>query len=143
MQLRTPRTILVVALTAVVVFAAPVLVDGIVGGATPAVHAAEDTKPSVDADAVFYGRTTGFKNPAEVDVDAVYSAIPEYQKLIEKDLEPDDAEYVLLMTKASRRFKKAVRASARALHHDLVARLGAVENADDVPDITQEVIDRL
>lgn len=115
----------------------------------PAVAVAEEKetpeakKPRVDADAVYYGRTTGFKSPAEVDVDAVYAAIPEYRKLLEKELEPEDAEYVLLMTKASRRFKKAVRAAARALQHDLVARIGSVENVDDVPDISQEVIDRL
>jgi Skp family chaperone for outer membrane proteins len=47
------------------------------------------------------------------------------------------------MEKASRRFTGAVRKAARAGRYDLVAKLGSVENVADVPDITQDVIDRL
>jgi hypothetical protein len=103
----------------------------------------EAEKPSVDAADVYLGNAANFRKPAEVDANAVYAEIPSYKKILEDDVEPGSARYELLMTKASRRFKSALRKVARAGGYDLVARLGSVKNAPDVPDITQDVIDHL
>ncbi len=100
-------------------------------------------KPSVEASAVYYGDAAHWKKPAEVDADAVYAEIPEYKQILAEGLGPDDAKYQLLMNKASRRFVAAVKKAARAGKYDLVARKGAVENVDDVPDITDAVIQKL
>ena len=100
-------------------------------------------RPTVDASDVYLGNAATFRKPAEVDSDAVYRAIPEYQKIVAEDVEPGSATYELLMDKASKRFKAALRKVARAGGYDLVARSASIQNATDVPDITQDVIDRL
>lgn len=100
-------------------------------------------RPTVDAAAVYYGDSKHFKKPAEVDPDLVYAEIEEYREILEKKLEPGDPKYAILLEKASRRFLKAVRKAARAGGHDLVARTGSVNGAENVPDVTQSVIDRL
>ena len=100
-------------------------------------------KRSCDAGACYYGDPKHWKNPAHVDPDSVYAEISEYQEILEKKLEPDDAKYQLLMNKASRRFVAAIKASAAAGGYDLVARTGAVKGVENVPDITSDVIDRL
>ena len=109
----------------------------------PAKKKPKKRKKWVEADKVYFGRTKGWDAPAEVDVDAVYAEIEEYKKILEQKLEPDDAKYVLLMAKASKRFRKAVRKAAKAGSYDLVAGTGAVHGVDDVPDITSDVIGEL
>ena len=105
--------------------------------------AKKEKKPSVDASAVYFGNASNFHKPAEVDTNAVWAEIPEYKKILEDDLEAGSARYELLMEKASRRFTDAIRKAARAGKYDLVARSGSVKNVADVPDLTQDVIDRL
>ena len=105
--------------------------------------AKKEKKPTVDAAAVYFGNASNFHKPAEVDTNAVWAEIPEYKKILEDDLEAGTARYELLMEKASRRFTDAIRKAARAGKYDLVARSGSVKNVTDVPDLTQDVIDRL
>lgn len=103
----------------------------------------EAKKPSVDADQVYYGRARQFLKPAEVDADAVYAKIDEFKAIGDEGLEPGEVRYELLMAKASKRFGKALRKTAKAAGYDLVAALGAVKDADSVPDITDGVIENL
>ena len=100
-------------------------------------------KKSVPKKDVFLGKHNAFETPAEVDVSKVYAEIEEYKTILEKKLEPEEAEYSILLSKASSRFRKAVRKAAKAGGYDLVARLGSVKGVDDVPDISQDVIDEL
>lgn len=138
---------LVVALLGLAVVGAEAVAPAGPGAASGVAHADEPAKktekPKVDPASVFYGNARSFHKPAEVDTNSVWAEIEEYKKILEDDIEPGSARYELLMEKASRRFSTAVRKAARAGKYDLVAKTGSVENVADVPDITQDVIDRL
>ena len=111
--------------------------------ATTEVRARPAPKPTVAAGDVVFGNAAVFSTPAEVDVDKVFEAIPEYREIREKQLGAGDARHALLIGKASRRFRCSLKKAAKAAGYDLVARRGTVKSAAEVPDITQDVIDRL
>jgi hypothetical protein len=100
-----------------------------------------------DPSLVYLGNPRLFKKPCEISADRVYRAIPEYQEILEKNLTDKDVRYHFLMKKASDKFTRAVKATAEALGHDLVAATGAViKNTNDapvVPDATDATIQRL
>ena len=100
-----------------------------------------------DPSKVYYGNQRLFQRPACVDCDRVYANIPEYQEILRRRLTDKDAQYHLLMKKATKRFSAAVKKMARDKNHDLVAQTGTVrkakKKAKDVPDRSQDVIDAL
>jgi hypothetical protein len=127
---------------------AAVLVAGAVPGPAPlgasrAWAADEKPKKSVDAADVYYGDAKVWEKPAEVDADKVYAKIDEYKQIVDDGLKPGDAKYEILIAKASKRFKCAVKKAAKDAGYDLVARLGSVKGVDSVPDITADAIAKL
>jgi Skp family chaperone for outer membrane proteins len=117
----------------------PVATSALLAGET----AGEEKRKWVDSDGVYYGDAREWEKPAQVDADAVYKEIEEYKTILEEKLEPKDARYGILMSKASRKFLAAVRSAAKAKNYDLVARIGAVHGVDNVPTITRDVIQAL
>jgi hypothetical protein len=75
----------------------------------------------------------------------VFEAIPEYKEIKKRDLDPDSAEYLLYMKKASDRFKNAVSRTVTRGSYDLIAEKGAVsvKEKKNLTDITAEVIRNL
>ncbi len=98
----------------------------------------------VDEDGVYYGKGKHPKAPAATKADDVWEKIPEYQAIVEDELEDDDPRYHLLMKKASERFAKALKKLAERDKHDMIAEVDAVESKGDVkrkiPDVTKELI---
>lgn len=96
---------------------------------------------------VFYGNHRLFQRPAHVCSDTVYGRISEYQEIVRRRLTDKDAQYHILMKKASKRFSAAVKKMARDKNHDLVAQCGTVSKAKtkakDVPLRTDDVIQAL
>lgn len=106
---------------------------------------AADVAPekSVGADDVFHGDARNWSKPAEVDADAVFAEIDEYKKIVAKKLDTSDPEYGVLLTKARKRFRKALCLAAKDGGYDLIAKVGSVKGVENVPDITQDVIKKL
>ncbi|MDF1701679.1 MAG: hypothetical protein P1V36_11040 [Planctomycetota bacterium] len=100
-----------------------------------------------DPSKVYYGNQRLFQRPATVDCDRVYASIPEYKEILRRRLTDKDAQYHILMQKASQRFAAAVKKMARADNHDLVAQAGSVrkakDKAKDIPDRTAAVVKAL
>ena len=69
--------------------------------------------------------------------------IDEYKEIVDKGLKPGDAKYEILMSKASKRFCKAVKKTAKDGGYDLVARISCVKGCGTVPDITSDVVSNL
>jgi len=123
------------------------------GGATSDAFATEraggespkdpEPKKTVDPEAVFYGDARDWKKPAEVDASLVYAEIEEYKQIREEKLQASDARYGVLLSKANKRFKCAVRKAAKDGEYDLVAKIGSVKGVDSVPSITSAVIGKL
>jgi len=108
-----------------------------------ALAAEEKPKKSVDAADVYFGDAKTWDKPAEVDANQVYAKIEEYKQILDDGLKPGDAKYELLLSKASKRFSRAVKKAAKDGGYDLVARLGSVKGVDSVPNITSDVIAKL
>jgi hypothetical protein len=100
-------------------------------------------KKTVDADDVYVGDSKKWDKPAEVDADKVYAKIDEYKQIVDDALKPGDAKYEILMSKATKRFRAAVKKSAKDGGYDLVAKIGAVKGVSTPPDVTSEAIANL
>lgn len=107
-------------------------------------EAKKETKPVIDATQVYYGKTACCKTPAVVDAAKVYRAIPEYKKILDQKLTEKDAEYSLLLVKATKKFRAAVEGAATDNANDLVANLGAVTwDGHTVPDVTDATLKKI
>jgi hypothetical protein len=104
---------------------------------------AEKSKKSVDKADVYVGDAARWDKPAEVDADRIYAKIDEYKQIVDKGLKPNDPQYELLLCKASKRFRCAVKKAAKDGSYDLVARVGSVKGVTGVPDITSTAIEKL
>ena len=90
---------------------------------------------------IYFGDPGDFKKPAVVDVDAVYAKIPEYRRIVEKNMHRDNPLYQILLTRASERFRKALSKCARLRGYDLIGGLGSIElEKKTVPNITSLVM---
>jgi hypothetical protein len=79
-----------------------------------------------------------------VDATRVYRAIPEYRRIVDQGLTSRDAEYSILMVKATRKFRAAVEGAAVDAAKDLVANLGAVKwEGRVIPDLTDATLKKL
>ena len=100
-----------------------------------------------DPSKVYYGNSRLFQRPAGIDCDRVYDRISEYKEIVRRGLTAKDPQYHLLMKKATVRFSEAVKKMAKGNNHDLVAHTGSIrkakKSARDVPDRTQDVIQKL
>ncbi|MGH7163378.1 MAG: hypothetical protein ACREID_07825 [Planctomycetota bacterium] len=97
----------------------------------------------VDAEAVYFGSGEHPSSPAVTRADDVWAQIPEYKRIVDENLTDDDAEYHLLMKKASERWQKALKAEAKREDYSLIAEVDAVVSSTgkDIPDVTQDLID--
>lgn len=107
-------------------------------------EAKKETRPTIDATQVYYGKACTCKAPAVVDAAKVYRAIPEYKKILDNKLTEKDAEYSLLLVKATRKFRAAVEGAAVDNAADLVANLGSVTwEGHTVPDLTDATLKKI
>ena len=95
---------------------------------------------AVDKSKIYYGNPEKFKSPAEIKLQQVLSVIPEYQKVKKDNLTPSDAAYWILMKKANKKFKAALKSVADKFGYDLIGEIGSIKIDAPVPDITIEVI---
>jgi hypothetical protein len=115
---------------------------GLLAGVTPVAAEDEVAFEVVDSDAIYLGTGKHPKSPGVLTADDVWKEIPEYKKILEDELTEDDAEYHLLMLKATERFNKALKALAKRDSHDMLGEVGSIKarNGAEVPDVTKELI---
>ena len=96
----------------------------------------------VDPDAIYFGKGTHPKVPGILVADDVWKEIPEYKKILADELTEDDAEYHLLMLKATERFNKALKSLAKRDSHDMLGETGSIvaKSGGKIPDVTSELI---
>jgi len=109
-------------------------------------YAAEEASYDVvDSAGIYYGDGNHPTTPAVIVADDVWAKIPEYRRIIDEELTDDDAAYHLLLKKATRRFKKALRKAANRDGYDMIGEVGSIEASSStkkaIPDITSDLID--
>lgn len=116
------------------------------GVSFPAAVLADEGQPFevVEADGIYYGEGKHPKRPAFIQADDVWAEIPEYKKIVDDELTEDDAQYHLLMKKATERFSKALKKLAEREDYDMVGETGSIESRGDkkkeIPEVTKELI---
>lgn len=119
--------------------------------ATPAetLVGSDDAVVIIDQNRIYYPGAVRssdvFRKPGAVNSGIVYASIPEYREIKEKNLEKEkNAEYWLLLKKATDRFLNGVKQAALALGLDIVGETGALAMGDGpVNDVTHQVIQNL
>ena len=114
----------------------------------PAFFVAGDSIPKdqVDASQIYYGSPSSFDNAAEVDIETVNVANPEYQEITKKKLDQGTGKYWILKVEASNRALRAISDVAAEMDYDLIAEQGYLENLDPpigCEDITELVVSKL
>ena len=114
----------------------------------PAVYVAGDSIPKdqIDASQIYYGSPSSFDNAAEVDIETVIAATPEYKEIVKKKIDPGTGKYWILQGEASNRALRAISNVAAETDYDLIAEQGYLENLDPpigCQDITELVVSKL
>lgn len=115
---------------------------------SPATLVAGDSIPKdkVDESKIYHGSPSSFEKAAEVDIEKVMIATPEYQEITKNKIKRGTAKYWLLQGDASNRALKAVSEVAKETDYDLIAEkgyLGKLEPAVESKDITKLVVSKL
>ena len=100
----------------------------------------------VKSQKIFKGSTSDFDKPAEVDLDKVIAATPEYKEIKKEKLEQGSGKYWILLTKATERAIKAVVAATKDSKYDLVTAKGYLKSLTQpikCDDITKTVLKKL
>ncbi len=97
--------------------------------------------PAAAPPQVYYGDPEEYERPAEVDAARVFNEIPEWQEIQKKSLNPDQAEYWILLEKANQKFYGAVQRVAQRLRHDLIGERNTLpRNRGEIPDVTDQAL---
>ena len=121
---------------AAVLLLLPVMIA--VGGSIP--------KDQIDASQIYYGSVSAFEKAAEVDIETVIAATPEFQEITKKKLDQGTGKYWILQSEASNRALKAISDLAAETDYDLIAEQGYLEKLDPpigCTDITKLVVSTL
>lgn len=91
---------------------------------------------------VLHGNKRATTGVTQMDRQAVLDAIPAYNQW--KDLDEDDADYYFLQTKYQKQYRDALKAVVLEENANVVVEFGGVTSrGDEIPDLTQTVIDAL
>ena len=98
----------------------------------PVILVAGDSIPKdqIDASQIYYGSPSSFENAAEVDIETLIVATPEYQEITKEKLDQGMAKYWILKYEAYNRALRAILDVAAETDFDLIAEQGYLENLD-------------
>ena len=111
----------------------------------------EKVRYEIDEANLYLGDPSDFTKPAVVDATAVYNKIPEYRKIVERDMDETNPRYLFLMRAASEKFLAALEAVSEGEGYDLIGEIGSIKvkskgkgkKKPKIPDITAKVIKKL
>lgn len=103
-------------------------------------------KDKIDESKIYHGSASSFEKAAEVDMDKVLAATPEYKEITKEKVKRGTGKYWLLQGDASNRAIKAIKEVADDTDFDLIAEkgyLGKLKPPVESKDITKLVVAKL
>ncbi len=97
----------------------------------------------IELNQIFFGNPASFSKPAEIDVEALTIATPEFQEIKRKKLKKGTGRYWILRSNATDRAHRAIQKLAQELDYDLIANegyLGGLQTPIDCDNITKQAI---
>jgi len=121
------------------------ILAGLVLGSVGLTAAGAETKYEFEVlrpEEIYFGSGKHPKAPGAMTADDIWAAIPEYKQILEDELTDEDAQYHLLMKKATERFSKALKKLAKREHYDMLGEDGSIKalGKKKIPDVTKEMI---
>jgi len=103
-------------------------------------------KDKVDESKIYHGSASSFETPAEVNIEKVLEATPEYKEISKDKIKRGTGKYWLLQGDASNRAIKAIKEVAEKTDFDLIAQkgyLGKLKPPIESEDITKLVVEKV
>lgn len=97
----------------------------------------------IELDQIFFGNPASFSKAAEIDVEALTIATPEFQEIKRKKLKKGTGKYWILRSNATDRAHRAIQKLAQELDYDLIANegyLGYLQTPIECDNITKQAI---
>jgi hypothetical protein len=97
----------------------------------------------IELDQIFFGNPASFSNPAEIDVEALTLATPEFQEIKRKKVKKGTGKYWILRSNAADRAHRAIKKLTEDLEYDLIANegyLGGLPSPIECENITKQAI---
>ena len=97
----------------------------------------------IQLEQIFYGNPAGFSKPAEIDVEALMLATPEFQEIRRKKIQKGTGKYWILRSNAADRAHRAIQKLAEDLEYDFIANegyLGDLPTPIECTNITKKAI---
>lgn len=97
----------------------------------------------IQLDQIFFGNPSNFAKPAEIDVEALTLATPEFQEIKRKKIKKGTGKYWILRSNATDRAHRAIQQLAEDLDYDLIANegyLGSLPTPIECDNITKKAI---
>ena len=95
---------------------------------------------AVNKSRIYYGDPYNFKMPGEIKAHKVFNTISEFKQIEEGKIKSSDAEYWILMRRANKKFRLALKRVSSRFGYDLIGEIGCIRTEAKVPDITPVVI---
>ena len=95
---------------------------------------------AVNKSRIYYGDPYNFKMPGEIKAYKVFNAISEFKQIKEENIKSSDAEYWILMRRANKKFRLALKRVSNKHGYDLIGEIGFVRTRAEVDNITVPVI---
>lgn len=92
----------------------------------------------VDSQKVFWGSTSGFEKPGEVDYDEILKVTPEFKQIKKDRIERGTGKYWILLNQATDRSTRAITEVGQNTEYDFIAQSGYLASltpaiaADDI-----------
>lgn len=97
----------------------------------------------IESDQIFFGNPSSFSKPAEIDVEALIIATPEYQEIKRKKINKGTGKYWILRSNATDRAHRAILQLAEDLEYDFIANegyLGDLPTPIECDNLTKQAI---
>jgi hypothetical protein len=78
----------------------------------------------IELDQIFFGNPTNFTKPAEIDIEALTLATPEFKEIRRKKIEKGTGKYWILRSNAADRAYRAIQKLTEELDYDFIANEG-------------------
>ena len=98
----------------------------------------------IRSDQIFFGNASSFSNPAEIDVEELIMATPEYKEIKKKKINQGTGKYWILRSNATDRAHRAILQLADDLEYDFIANegyLGSLSTPIECENITEQAIE--